>query len=103
MNLENNHHANKIIGRKDKGLMTRIKLHEGLCLISQVEPKSGDEACKDDHWIQEMKEQLDWIGQHEAQELVLRPKENNIIGTKWILKNKMNEHGEVVRNKARLV
>ena len=27
-----------------------------LCLISQVEPNNIDEACKDGHWIQEMKE-----------------------------------------------
>jgi hypothetical protein len=28
---------------------------------------------------------------------------HNIIGTKWIFKNKSDEHGTVVRNKARLV
>jgi hypothetical protein len=27
----------------------------------------------------------------------------NIIGTKWIFKNKQEEDGEVVRNKARLI
>jgi len=26
-----------------------------------------------------------------------------LLGTKWIFKNKSNEHGTVVRNKARLV
>ena len=30
-------------------------MHEELCLISQVEPKSTNEACKDDHWMQAMK------------------------------------------------
>jgi len=35
--------------------------------------------------------------------LVPRPAEQNIIGTKWIFKNKIDEHGIVVRNKARLV
>ena len=29
--------------------------------------------------------------------------DKNMIGTKWVFKNKMNEQGEVVRNKARLV
>jgi hypothetical protein len=29
--------------------------------------------------------------------------EHNIIGTKWIFKNKTDEHGTVVWNKARLV
>jgi hypothetical protein len=27
----------------------------------------------------------------------------NVIGTKWVFKNKQGEDGEVVRNKARLV
>ena len=27
----------------------------------------------------------------------------NVIGTKWIFKNKFNEHGHVTRNKDRLV
>jgi hypothetical protein len=35
--------------------------------------------------------------------LVPRPVEQNIIGTKWIFKSKTDEHGTVVRNKARLV
>jgi hypothetical protein len=29
--------------------------------------------------------------------------QNRIIGTKWIFKNKTDEHGTVIRNKARLV
>ena len=32
-----------------------------------------------------------------------QPKEKNVVGTKWVFINKMNEQGEVVRNKARLV
>jgi len=31
------------------------------------------------------------------------PRKHNIIGTKWIYRNKQDEHGQVVRNKARLV
>ena len=32
-----------------------------------------------------------------------RPKENSIIGTKWVFKNKADESGKIIRNKARLV
>ncbi len=35
--------------------------------------------------------------------LVPRPKEKNSIGTKWVFKNKLNEWGQVIRNKARLL
>ena len=36
-------------------------------------------------------------------ELVPGPKGGNVIGTKWIFKNKLNEHGTVIKNKSRLV
>lgn len=32
-----------------------------------------------------------------------RPKGTHVIGTKWVFRNKLNEKGEVVRIKARLV
>jgi len=34
--------------------------------------------------------------------LVPKPQHKNIIGTKWVFINKLNEKGEVVRNKVRL-
>ena len=30
-------------------------------------------------------------------------KNKNVIGTKWVFRNKVNEDGKVIRNKARLV
>jgi len=36
-------------------------------------------------------------------DLVPKPQQKNIIGTKWVLRNKLNEQGEVVKNKDRLV
>ena len=83
--------------------MTRKRVHEELCLISQVEPKSLDEACKDDHWIQEINKEVDQIVKNETWEVVPKPKEKNVIGIKWVFKKKMNEKGEIVRNKVRLV
>ena len=35
--------------------------------------------------------------------LVSRPKDTNVIGTKWIFKNKLDASGNITRNKARLV
>ena len=73
--------------------MTRSIINEVLCLISQVEPKSADEATKDDHWMKEMKEELDQIIKNDTWDLVPRPKDKNVIGTKWLFRNKMNEQG----------
>ena len=50
-----------------------------------------------------MNEELDQIEKNHTWELVPRPHDKNVIGTKWIFKNKLNENGDVIRNKARLV
>ena len=50
-----------------------------------------------------MNDEIDQIEKDQTWELVPRTKGMNVIGTKWIFKNKFNEHGHVTRNKARLV
>eukprot|EP00253_Pinus_taeda_P015662 PITA_15662 len=50
-----------------------------------------------------MDEELDQIEKNDTWELVPRHHNKNVIGTKWIFKNKLNENGEDIRNKARLV
>eukprot|EP00253_Pinus_taeda_P004240 PITA_04240 len=50
-----------------------------------------------------MDEELEQIEKNNTWELVHRPKDKNVIGTKWVFKNKLNENGEVIRNKARLI
>ena len=50
-----------------------------------------------------MNEELDQIEKNETWELVPRPRYKNVIDTKWVFKNKLNEDGHVTRNKARFV
>eukprot|EP00253_Pinus_taeda_P002650 PITA_02650 len=50
-----------------------------------------------------MNEEIEQNDKNNTWELVHRPHDKNVTGTKWIFKNKLNENGEVVRNKARLV
>ena len=50
-----------------------------------------------------MNDELDQIEKNQTWKLVPRTKGMNVIVTKWIFKNKINEHGQVTRNKARLV
>ena len=40
---------------------------------------------------------------NEVWELVSRPNDQSVIGTKWVYINKMDENGIIIRNKARLV
>jgi hypothetical protein len=50
-----------------------------------------------------MDEELDQIEKNNTWNLVPRPKDKNVIGRKWVYKNKLNEDGQVTMNKARLV
>ena len=50
-----------------------------------------------------MEEKMSQIKKNETWELVPRSKDKNIIGTKWVFKNKMNEDGQIIINKAILV
>ena len=36
-------------------------------------------------------------------ELVPRPQNQSVIGTRWVFRNKMDENDIIIRNKARLV
>jgi len=61
------------------------------------------EALTDEFWIEAMREELNQFKRSEVWDLVPRPYDINVIGTKWIYKNKSDENGTVTRNKARLV
>ena len=71
--------------------------------MAHIEPISIKEACKEENWVNVMNEELDQIEKDQTWELVPRPKNKNVIGTKWVFKNKVNENGKVIRNKAKLV
>ena len=49
-----------------------------------------------------MQEELNNFTRNEVWSLVQRPKKN-VIGTKWVFRNKQDEYGVVTRNKAWLV
>nr|GEW95048.1 hypothetical protein [Tanacetum cinerariifolium] len=74
-----------------------------LCFISQEEPKKIVDALKDPSWVEAMQQELLQFKIQNVWVLVDCPNEVRPIGTKWVLKNKKNERGIVIRNKARLV
>ena len=71
--------------------------------MSSIEPKKIDEALNDVDWVNAMHKELNNFTRNQVWELVERPKNHNVIGTKWVFKNKQDQDGIVVRNKARLV
>jgi len=50
-----------------------------------------------------MNKELDQIEKNQTWELVPRTKDKNVIGTKWIFKNRLNENGEITKKNAILV
>jgi hypothetical protein len=50
-----------------------------------------------------MHEELESFERNQVLTLVEPPRDVNVIGTKWVFKNKQGEDGEIVRNKGRLV
>ena len=50
-----------------------------------------------------MHKELHQFVRNDVWDLVPRLKGVNVIGTKWIFKNKSDEHGTIIRNKSRLV
>ncbi|GJS15804.1 putative ribonuclease H-like domain-containing protein [Tanacetum coccineum] len=73
------------------------------CFLSQEEPKKIFEALKDDSWVEAMQEELLQFRLQQVWILVDLPHGAKVIGTKWVYRNKKDERGVVVRNKARLV
>ena len=83
--------------------MTRNKLRSDTCLLSKVEPRTISEALQDDDWYNAMKEEIEKFEKNKRWTLVPRLVDKNVVGTKWVFKNKLDENGEITRNKARLV
>nr|GEX61067.1 retrovirus-related Pol polyprotein from transposon TNT 1-94 [Tanacetum cinerariifolium] len=73
------------------------------CFLSQEEPKRAHQALKDPSLIEAMQEELLQFKMQKVWVLVDLPNAKRAIGTKWVFRNKKDERGIVVRNKARLV
>jgi len=98
------HPADQIIGSTTDGVRTRMSFQDNnMAMISQLEPKSINEAIIDDSWIEAIKEELSQFERNKVWNLVPNNQSKTIIGIRWVFINKLDEEGKVVRNKARLV
>jgi hypothetical protein len=70
--------------------------------VSSIEPYRVEDALRDLDWVLAMQEELNNFTRNEVWHLVPRSNQN-VVGTKWVFRNKQDEHGVVTRNKARLV
>nr|GEV37723.1 hypothetical protein [Tanacetum cinerariifolium] len=73
------------------------------CFLSQKEPRKVIHALKDLSWIEALLEEFLQFKLQEVWTLVDLPNGKRAIGTKWVFRNKNDERGTKIRNKARLV
>nr|GEV42992.1 Gag-Pol polyprotein [Tanacetum cinerariifolium] len=102
--------AHGVLGRRcRKDLVqvgcTRITLgKKGLnSVLSKVEPKNFKSIITEDCWFQAMQDEIHEFDRLQVWELVPQPDCVMIIVLKWIYKVKLDEYGDVLKNKVRLV
>ncbi|GJR08506.1 ribonuclease H-like domain, reverse transcriptase, RNA-dependent DNA polymerase [Tanacetum coccineum] len=130
LRIHKNHPQSQIIGPTASGVKTRKQLqgtstpHQALlsfickqnrtnhkdqqtclfaCFLSQEEPKKITQALQDESWVEAMQEELLQFKLQNVWVLCDLPDGKRVIGTKWVFRNKRDERGTIIRNKARLV
>ncbi|KAD6455178.1 hypothetical protein E3N88_09884 [Mikania micrantha] len=106
--IHNTHPVENIIGNVQEGVRRRTSMHEAniclfSCFLSQIEPKKVAEALKDNSWVEAMQEELLQFERQGFWKICPLPKGKYAIGKKWVFRNKKDDKGVVIKNKARLV
>ncbi|KAD3066358.1 hypothetical protein E3N88_34238 [Mikania micrantha] len=100
------HPLSQVLGDISAGVSTRSQL-SNFCLyalfVSQQEPKNYHIALRDIGWVEAMQLELLQFKKQQVWELVSLPPGKCAIGTKWVFRNKTDENGQIIKNKARLV
>nr|GEY26226.1 hypothetical protein [Tanacetum cinerariifolium] len=112
------HHLNKwskdhphdnVIGNPSRPVSTRKQLATDAlwCLyssvLSKIEPKNFKSTIIEDCWFQAMQDEIHEFDRLQVWELVPQPDCVMITTLKWIYKVKLDEYGDVLKNKAWLV
>jgi hypothetical protein len=100
--IQRDHPVNSILGDIHKRVTTRSRVAhfcEHYSFVSSIEPYRVEDALRDSDWVLAMQEELNNFTRNEEWHLVPRPNQN-VVGTKWVFRNKQDEHGVLTRNKA---
>jgi hypothetical protein len=103
--IQRDHPVNSILGDIHKGVTTRSRVAhfcEHYSFVSSIKPYRVEDALRDPDWVVAMQKELNNFTRNDIWHLVPRPNQN-VVGTKWVFRNKQDEHGVVTRNKAQLV
>jgi hypothetical protein len=102
------HPPQQIIGNLNERVTRSSRLAHLSCFLNTLfvahfEPRDVGHTLSYSTWVNVMDEELENFEINQVWTLVDPPRDVNVIGTKWVSKNKHGDDGEVVRNKARLV
>jgi hypothetical protein len=89
--IAKDHPIDQIVGDINKGVQTQCRLAsfcEHFSFVYCGEPTRIEEALEDPDWVNAMHEELNNFACNEVWELVKRPSDHNVIGTKWVFQNK---------------
>ncbi|GJY91373.1 putative ribonuclease H-like domain-containing protein [Tanacetum coccineum] len=100
--IPKDHPLDQLIGDLQSATQTR-RMSKNLGKHGFEEPEKVIHALKDPSWIEAMQEELLQLKLQKVWTLVDLPIRKRAIGSKWVFKNKKDEMGIVMRNKARLV
>ncbi|GKC50217.1 retrovirus-related pol polyprotein from transposon TNT 1-94, partial [Tanacetum coccineum] len=109
VNWTDSHPIDNIIGNPSRPVSTRKQLATDALwcfynsILSKVEPKNFQSAVTEDCWFQAMQDEIHEFDRLDVWELVPPPDCAKIIALKWIYKVKLDEYGDVLKNKARVV
>ncbi|GJR84290.1 putative ribonuclease H-like domain-containing protein [Tanacetum coccineum] len=98
--IHKDHPLEQIIGYLNPTPQTRRMTKN---LEKHEEPKKVIHALKDPSWIKAMQDELLQFKLQKVWTLVDLPNGKRAIGTKWVFRNKKDERGIVIKNKARLM
>jgi hypothetical protein len=83
--------------------LAHLSCFSNTLFVSLFEPQDVGHALSDLSWVNAMHEELENFERNQGWTLVDPSRDVNVIGTRWVFKNKRGEDGEVVRNKDHLV
>ena len=87
------HPKDLIIGDPSRGVKIRSTFrenHDYLVFVSQIESKTIEKIESNLNWLIAMQEELNQFERNNIWTLVSRPIDHQIIGTKWIFRNKLD-------------
>jgi hypothetical protein len=99
--IQRDHPVNSILGDIQKGVTTQSRVAhfcEHYSFVSSIEPYMIEDALRDPDWVVAMQEELNDFTRNEIWHFVPCPNQN-VVCTKWVFRNKQDEHGVVTRNK----